>query len=100
MAISYVDTKRLKETSKNIIYLSNRYDVLINDLFKMLSLVPYGTKEWVGQSSQKFFKYASLDKIEYLKFGEKIREYGKRLSEDAESIEDKIYSNVLIEKKG
>lgn len=99
MAISYVDTKRLKEISKNVILLSNRYDVLINELFKTFSLVPFETKEWVGQSSQKYFKIVSFDKIDFLKFGEHIREYGKRISNDAELIEDKIYSNVLIEKK-
>ena len=100
MAIQYVDTDRVKEISKNIIYLSNRYDVLINKLFKRMTLVPYDTKEWVGQTAERYFKYVSLDKADFLKFSDKIREYGKRLSDDAEAIEDKVSKNVAIERKG
>ena len=99
MAITYVDTQKCREISSNIISSANQLDVLFNKLFKRFSEVPYVTKEWVGQTSQKYFSIVSLEKSDFLDFSDKLKEFGKKISEDMDQIENSINENKKLEKK-
>ncbi len=99
MAVTYIDTKRAKDISKNIVDYANEYNVLINKLFKRLTEVPYITREWVGQTSEKYFKYVALEKSDFLDFGDQLKSYGVKISKDVDLIEDRILKNNKEEKK-
>ena len=99
MAVSYIDTQKIKDISQNIISEANKYDVIINKLFKRLIEMPFVTKEWIGNRAEEYIDYVSLDKSEFISFGEKLRDLGKRISEDSDIMEDKIEYAKNVEKK-
>ena len=90
MAFTYVNIEKLEDTSKKIIDLVNQYDIEITNLFKMLSNVPYETREWVGQSAQYYFKTISLDKVDFLNFGNNIRSFANKITIDKSEIEKNV----------
>ena len=61
-----------------------------------MSEVPYNTKEWVGNQSIKYFNLIALEKSDYLEFGEKIKSFGKKILDDAQSIDTQIKNNENI----
>ena len=70
---------------------------LINRLFNMFAAVPYDTKEWVGNQSDKFFDLVALEKADFISFGDRIREYGEKLNNDVNDIENTV--NTVIRKE-
>lgn len=97
--ITYADTEKIKEIAKDIDILANEYLAEINSMFKRFSDVPRGTKEWVGQSADYYYKKISYDKIDFVKFGENIKTYSKKLLTDADSIKSTVKNNVVNEAK-
>lgn len=100
MAVSSVDTDRLKDLSKDIMSLANQYDIQITKLFKMLGDVPYTTKEWVGNQAERYFKLVLLDKNDFLDFGNELKRYARKLSEDSDKLDDAIEKTQKDEVKG
>ena len=100
MAVSEIDTEKVAQISKNIISLVNEYDIQITNMFKMLGDVPYVTKEWVGNQSEKYFKTILLDKNDYLDFGKEIKRYAKKIADDSEKMADAIEKTQKNETKG
>ena len=99
MAVSYIDTQSVKEISLNIIGCANEYEILINKLFKRFSEVPFTTMEWTGGRAEEFFNYVAIDKNEFINFGKKIRNLGKKISNDADYMDSRISNAKKIEKK-
>lgn len=96
-AIEYAETKQIKNIADSIITLANDYNLEINKLFNMFAAVPYDTKEWVGNQSDKFFDLVALEKDDFINFGDRIREYGEKLNKDAEDIESTISTVIRKE---
>ncbi len=96
-AIEYAETKQIKNIADSIITLANDYNLEINKLFNMFSAVPYDTKEWVGNQSDKFFDLVALEKDDFINFGDRIREYGEKLNKDVEDIESTISTVIRKE---
>ncbi len=96
-SIVYAETNQIKQIAKEIIDLGNDFESTINDLFKKFSDVPYSTKEWVGNQSEKYFDLVSLEKDDYIDFANKIRSYGEKLNRDVNDIESTI--NTVIKKE-
>ncbi len=96
-AIEYAETKRIKNIADSIITLANDYNSEINKLFNMFAAVPYDTKEWVGNQSDKFFDLVALEKDDFINFGDRIREYGEKLNKDVEDIESTISTVIRKE---
>lgn len=96
-SIVYAETNQIKQIAKEIIDLGNDFESTINDLFKKFSDVPYSTKEWVGNQSEKYFDLVSLEKDDYINFANKIRSYGEKLNRDVNDIESTI--NTVIKKE-
>lgn len=99
MAVSSVDTDRLKEISQDIMSKANEYDIKITKLFKMLGDVPYTTKEWVGNQAERYFKTILLDKNDFLEFGNELKRYAKKLSEDSDKLAEAIKKTQTDEVK-
>ena len=97
-AIEYAETKQIKNIADSIISLANDYNSEINKLFNMFAAVPYDTKEWVGNQSDKFFDLVALEKDDFINFGDRIREYGEKLNDDVVDIENTVstYNKVGI----
>lgn len=83
MAITYIDTERLKDINLEISNLIKNYYNEINSMFNKFSNVPYLTREWVGQSSEKYFGQVMLEKQDYLEFGRMLEEYNKAILDTA-----------------
>ena len=66
-------------------------------MFNMFAAVPYDTKEWVGNQSDKFFDLVALEKDDFINFGDRIREYGEKLNKDVEDIESTISTVIRKE---
>lgn len=96
-AIEYAETKQIKNIADSIITLANDYNLEINKFFNMFAAVPYDTKEWVGNQSDKFFDLVALEKDDFINFGDRIREYGEKLNKDAEDIESTISTVIRKE---
>lgn len=96
-AIEYAETKQIKDIANSIISLANDYNSEINKLFNMFAAVPYDTKEWVGNQSDKFFDLVALEKDDYINFGNRLREYGEKLNNDADEIENTVSTVIRKE---
>ncbi len=92
-----VDTGLMKEIAINISNLVFEYNKEITDFYSRLSRVPFETKEWVGDSSENYFKQVLLDKTDFLDFSNQIREFSTKIMKDAQDIEDTIKKNKDIE---
>lgn len=90
MAITKIDTDKVKDLSTHMISLVNNYEMEITKLFKMLNNVPYVTKEWVGNQSELYFNIVSMDKKSYIDFGEDLKKIALNLSENSDLIAEKI----------
>ena len=64
--INYADTAMMREIATSISHLVLEYNQEINNLYNRLSRVPYETKEWVGNSSEYYFKQVLLDKTNFI----------------------------------
>lgn len=93
-SIVYAETNQIKNIANDVINLGNEFESIINDLFKKFSDIPYSTKEWVGNQSERYFDLVSLEKDDYIDFANKIRSYGEKLNSDVDDIEGTI-NNVL-----
>lgn len=96
-AIEYAETKQIKDIANSIISLANDYNSEINKLFNMFAAVPYDTKEWVGNQSDKFFDLVALEKDDYINFGNRLREYGEKLNNDVDEIENTVSTVIRKE---
>ena len=99
MAVSSIDTERVSDLANEILFLENDYEIQINRLFKMLSEVPYITKEWVGNQSERYFRTILLDKNDYINFGKEIRKYARKILDDSERMSDAIEETQKNERK-
>lgn len=99
MAITYIDTNKIEEIGNDIIALATEYQVEINKLFKRLNEVPTVTREWVGQSANKYFNLIALDKNDFLTVGNQLRNFGKQVTNVAESFNRQIKTNADEERK-
>lgn len=100
MSVTYVDTSKIEEIGNEIINLSTEYQVEVNRLFKRLSEVPSVTREWVGQQANKYFDIISLDKSDYIEFGNQIKKLGSEAINIANSFDNQIKKNSDIESRG
>lgn len=90
MAISYANTDKIMAISKKIKSLSLDLDKEIDDLFTRFSEVPTLTGEWVGQTSEYYFKTIAKDKKKYKNFISEIRDVANKLDKDCSDIQSCI----------
>ena len=90
MAITYVDTDRLRDIASKIETHTNDYEREVNSLFKRFEEVPYSSKEWVGNQSEEYFKRVAMDKSNFIEIANMLRKYVKKINDDADRIEDDI----------
>lgn len=87
MKLTYADTKMINEIGKDIIKLSNEYNLIITEFFKKMTTFPYETNIWTGKKAEKYAEYISLDKKQYMDFADSIKSFGNKLINTAEDIE-------------
>ena len=97
-AIEYAETKQIKNIADSIISLANDYNSEINRLFNMFAAVPYDTKEWVGNQSDKFFDLVALEKADFISFGDRIREAVMIFQRWAGLVDDGIVGKLTWDK--
>lgn len=100
MGLSYFNSNEVESIAVDIKTYANDYISEINNLFKRLSEVPYVTKEWVGGKSEYYFNKISLDKDQYINFGNKLLELSEVLTEDINEVQTCAKENKSDEEKG
>lgn len=99
MAISYINTVKVENISKDILSLANDLNTEINNLFNRFSEVPTVTREWVGQQAQTYFRIVASEKKQYTNFVNDLRDIGHKLSTDVYEIQTCINKNINEETK-
>lgn len=99
MAITRCDTKQMQDIANDITSLANEYEQKITKMFNRLANVPYDTKEWIGNQSEKYFKTILLDKTSFIELGENIKKYSKMISDYVSEIESTVKSVSEIESR-
>lgn len=99
MAISYINTIKVENISKEIMSLANDLETEINNLYRRFSEVPTITKEWVGNQSQIYFRKVGSEKIQYINFVNNIKDISHMLSLNVYEINNCIKKNLDEESK-
>ncbi len=81
--ISYIDTEKVDAIATDITRRTARLEKLFDSLFKRLSNVPNGSKEWFGNQSEAYFGRICQDKKQYLKLVNDLKEISKELKNEA-----------------
>lgn len=88
-----INTKRLRECGNDILKLVEELRDTYCSLFDRIDKIPTTTKEWVGESSEKFVTLVRKDKINYINYINDLKKYGNYLIESANSL-DQLISKV------
>ena len=83
-----VNTGYTKEAGTDISRVTNEINTIINEMFRLIDTAP-----WEGNSVETFRSKARLDKGNYLRFTNDMKEYGKFLVEYASDME-RVVSRV------
>lgn len=97
MAISYMNTVEVENIAKEVLSLSNEFNVEINNLFNRFSEVPDISKEWVGSQASFYFKKVANDKKKYIDFANKLKDIGYKLSNDVYEVQTCMKKNIYEE---
>jgi hypothetical protein len=87
------DTEKLLQTSKDIDTLLTEYENDINDFFELLNFRKQDQSAWTGNNAKKYTDVVTLDKQEYLSFGEGIKDISKGYRDFANDLETTIKEN-------
>lgn len=98
MAVTYMDTEKLKDINENINYLIQDYYREINSMFTKFSNVPEVTREWVGDSSKKYFQEVGLEKNDFVYFGQTLASFKDALTKTIEKTDLTLSKVNNIEK--
>lgn len=85
-----IDTVKLKENGKDILYLKNELNEEINALYTRISNISTNTLEWIGPSSNSFIQRCNLEKSQYNKLIDSLNKYGNYLVDVADEYEMEI----------
>lgn len=85
-----VDTKKLDESGKDIIFLTRELNEEFSALFTRISNMNTKTFEWVGSASQEFIRRINLEKVQYTKMINTLNKYGKTLVDAANEYESYV----------
>ncbi|MBR2708861.1 hypothetical protein IKE98_00820 [Candidatus Saccharibacteria bacterium] len=88
--ISYINTSEVERIATEMSKRINTLDGYFNSLFKRLENVPDVTREWVGDSSKKYFSTLARDKVAYLNLVSDLKKISKELKNEASSTETLI----------
>ncbi len=98
MAVTYMDTEKLRDIEENINYLIQDYYREINSMFTKFSNVPEVTHEWVGETSKKYFQEVGFEKNDFIYFGQTLASFKEALTKTLEKTDLAITKSVNIEK--
>ena len=98
MAITYINTDKLRDINDNINHLVQDYYREINSMFTKFSNVPDGTHEWVGETSEKYFQEIGLEKNDYIAFGQNLSDFNQAISKTIEQTELSLIKTNNVEK--
>ena len=87
MNFSYANGQSITDIAKEIISLSNEYNIEITNLFKKLTGISTDTKEWIGTKATKYTDIVSLDKQQYIDFYNHLKEFSEILIDISENID-------------
>lgn len=83
MANLSVDTAKLSESGQDIISLSTELKEELDALFSRITNMNTKTFEWVGGASNEFIRRTNIEKIQYMKVVNTLKNYGKILTDAA-----------------
>ena len=92
-------TKEMKQISKDINDLSVKYQTIISKMFVDLSKINSDGK-WVGNSADTFVNRVMEDKKDYVKIGDRIKDFSKLILNHANAIETKVSQVMEDENNG
>lgn len=84
--VTYMDTVRVDEISKELKRLADEYNKTITKLFTRLSEVPRISKEWIGNQADYYFNTIASDKSDFLSFGNNLRNVAIKLDYDVNHV--------------
>jgi len=82
-----VDTNSLKESGRDIISLTTELNEEFQALFSRISNMSNRTFEWVGASADEFIRRTNIEKAQYAKLVNILKQYGKLLIDVADEYE-------------
>lgn len=85
-----VNTDKMKEYGNDIIGLSQNLNSVIQEMYTRILNVSTVTREWQGESADKFVNKAKKDKIIALNLKQKVYKLGVTLVKSAENYETDV----------
>ena len=86
MANITINTEKFKFYADEIKKNAKEFDFLIDSLFNRIINVPTKTGEWMGEASNKFANYATLEKKMYNDFAATLYSFGETMFNYAENL--------------
>jgi uncharacterized protein YukE len=101
MAYIEIDLVKTKECGQEMKKYINEYREIIDQFYKKIDNMPFVTKEWVGQSAEKFSGLVKQDKTEYDKIAEILDLYSDNLINTADRLNNslELYNNGVNNEK-
>ena len=88
--ITYMDTAKVLAIKNDLLRLANDYSEIISNLFSKFHFAPTDSKEWFGNQALVYFRSIYLDKINYIDFGNNLRNIVNKLDSDVSLILNNI----------
>lgn len=89
MSTINVDIEKVKESGQDIKDLAFDFIELINEFYNRINMIPTKSNEWIGNSSKEFVNLCMLEKSNYIKYGNAIKELGICLINFSEELENR-----------
>lgn len=85
-----INTDKMRSCGEDMIKLVEELKLTFNEMFIRFGNVPEKTREWVGESAEKFVADVCKDKTEYMNFVNGLYKYGKYLIDSANEYDNLI----------
>ena len=90
MAVVNIDTEKMRECGKDIMTLSNEIGDEFNFILDKIINMPTITHEWTGDSAVAYASKIKNDKIVYMELKNILYNYGKRMLDYANELDNQI----------
>jgi hypothetical protein len=77
----------MRRLASEINSLATQYQKLISDLYNRFSNMPFTTGEWIGNQAEKYVNIVLLDKSDMMSVGDRIKDFSKVITDDANLLE-------------
>ena len=84
------NTDEMRRIASELNTLANNYIEAINKLYQRISEMPTVTKEWTGNQAERYASIVSNDKSSMTEVGNKIKQFARIITDDANHIDTQV----------